>query len=59
LGKKTYPFYLFFFLYSALKILGDAKASTAFFALNKEKIIAQNLGSLFISNSLKNGEIQN
>jgi len=44
--------HLFFFLYSALKILGDAKASTAFFAFKKEKITTQNLGSLFISCSL-------
>ena len=49
----TYPFYLFFFLYAALKILAVATATPAFFALPKEKITSQNLGILFITNSLK------
>ncbi len=48
----TYPFYSPFFLYTALKILAIATAMSAFFALSKEKMTSQNLGTLFISNSL-------
>ena len=50
---------MFFLLYAALKILAIAEAMPAFFALPKEKITAQNLGSLLLTNSLKNIKMEN